>query len=348
MWLGTLLLACRPGPVAFEERAFEGTSADGHVRFEVELDGTSALFALQGDAWLAVDTLEGPDGVVLDWRDWVDDELLTAAVYTGPSQTVLNWPIREDDPPLTPGTWTLDTTVVDRLALPLDGVDVRAVVRTKLDDDLRRGTVSAVLLVPEGLDPALRDGAIEATERWRRVWRDHGLWLDVEVRDADLGLVVPNLGQGAPAVREAVALAGEADLVAWVGEEVEGFGMALGVSGSIPNASFDSPRGVLGLAALNAAGTDGVFTAAEIRLFGEVMAHEGAHFLGLFHPIELDFTRRDALDDTPACDAREACEDLLAGNLMFPYPICISDRCARADDLTPGQRAVLHRYTGVR
>ncbi|MCB9673486.1 MAG: hypothetical protein H6737_00125 [Alphaproteobacteria bacterium] len=349
MWLGTLVLACRPAPVASGEVELQATSADGRVELAVELDdATSVLFALDADAWIAVDALEGPDGTVLRWQDWVGEEQLTSAVLASPAQSVLGWPVRAVDPELRSGGWTLTASVTDADLVPLDGVEVRAVVRTKTDDDLRRGTVRVLLLVPEALDPALRDGALAATARWEQVWGRHGLTLELDTRTAALDVVVPDLFFGDPALRDAAALRDGHDLVAWVGEELASFPNALGNAGAVPNAAFDGPRAVLGLAALKAAGQDGAFDDEEVRLFGEAMAHEAAHFLGLFHPVELDFAHTDALGDTATCSGREACEDALGGNLLFPYPICGSGDCVPAEGLTRDQRGVAHRYVGVR
>ncbi len=58
-----------------------------------------------------------------------------------------------------------------------------------------------------------------------------------------------------------------------------------------------------------------------------IMAHEGGHFLGLFHPTENDMSGEDPLDDTPVC-ATDAdadgtltsaeCADAGADNVMWP------------------------------
>jgi hypothetical protein len=41
------------------------------------------------------------------------------------------------------------------------------------------------------------------------------------------------------------------------------------------------------------------------------------------------------------------CEDDLADNNMFPYPLCDRSACEPQGALTEDQAAVLRRYTGV-
>lgn len=349
MWLGTLLLACRPDPGDIEELTLDGVSEDGEVQLEFEVStGTALLIGLDGDGLIAVDSLVGPDGAVLSWESWVGEEQLTSAVFVGPGQGVLNWPVRTQDEPLVPGRWTVTVSVLDASLEPVDGVPIRATIRQKTDRDLRVGRLHARLLIPEGLSDQLAEGTRAATERWVELWGEYGLELDLEIGVAELGLQVPDLLEGDPQLR-AVAVSNEdVELVAWVGEELAALPNGLGHAGSIPNARFDGPRAVLGLAALQAAGPDGRFSSEEIALFGEAMAHEAGHFLGLFHPVELDWTRTDALPDTAECGDRAECEATLGGNLMFPYPICAGGDCIEAADLSRGQREVLHGYEGVR
>lgn len=79
------------------------------------------------------------------------------------------------------------------------------------------------------------------------------------------------------------------------------------------------------------------------------MAHETAHFLGLFHTTERD-GQHDPISDTPECpksndvnlDGLEAseCINLDGQNLMFWGAGVLG---LAQDQLTDGQRLVLHR-----
>jgi len=77
----------------------------------------------------------------------------------------------------------------------------------------------------------------------------------------------------------------------------------------------------------------------DVELLGRVVAHEGAHYLGLFHTTEAQALAADPVADTPECAASvwndpRRCPD--AGNLMFPFADVGGER------LTAGQTDVLH------
>jgi hypothetical protein len=107
--------------------------------------------------------------------------------------------------------------------------------------------------------------------------------------------------------------------------------------------------GIPGPPGMHGTGGSGIVIAADMmagnpRALGRTLAHELAHYLGLFHPSESNGCVRENLDDTPACTAEqdragdglsvEDCEEHGADNLMF---------WARTDGelLTEQQRAVL-------
>jgi hypothetical protein len=99
---------------------------------------------------------------------------------------------------------------------------------------------------------------------------------------------------------------------------------------------------------LKHAGPDGIFEDLDIETFGETLAHEVGHFLGLYHPVGQYFDQWDALEDTPQCTNRATCEAELGANVMFPYVVCAGDAaCIRQEDLTEDQVGVLVRYAGV-
>ncbi|MEC7983511.1 MAG: hypothetical protein VX278_00020, partial [Myxococcota bacterium] len=77
------------------------------------------------------------------------------------------------------------------------------------------------------------------------------------------------------------------------------------------------------------------------------LAHEAGHYLGLFHPHEVDYRSWDALEDTPDCEGSGVCDTSLQGNLMYPYPICSVSSCRPQEELTTDQTGVMHRYVGV-
>ena len=115
-------------------------------------------------------------------------------------------------------------------------------------------------------------------------------------------------------------------------------GTLLGVSGGIPGPAFTPGTRHSGVA---------VSTSVAPAILGRTMAHEAAHFLGLFHTTESDGQRHDPLLDTPECpkgndvninglEASE-CVNFDGQNLMF------WDGGSSGIQLTDGQRLVLHR-----
>ncbi|TXD36327.1 hypothetical protein FRC96_09620 [Lujinxingia vulgaris] len=85
------------------------------------------------------------------------------------------------------------------------------------------------------------------------------------------------------------------------------------------------------------------------EIFGETVAHEAGHYLGLFHTTERDGASHDPLDDTPECPSSrdsngddfvspEECINLSADNTMFWTSF---SQGGRQTTLTPHQRFVL-------
>ncbi len=94
----------------------------------------------------------------------------------------------------------------------------------------------------------------------------------------------------------------------------------LGLSGGPPGVAGYGGTSKSGVV-INAADLDA--SPDEIAL---IMAHEGGHFLGLFHPTEKDLTGVDPLDDTPECSDSDGdgaltsaeCAGSGAENVMWP------------------------------
>lgn len=122
-------------------------------------------------------------------------------------------------------------------------------------------------------------------------------------------------------------------------------GTILGVSGGIPGPAFTPGTRHSGVA-VSTLGAPAILPDDLARGLGRTMAHEAAHFLGLFHTTESDGLY-DPLSDTPECpkgndvdvnglEASE-CINFDGQNLMF------WDGNSSGAQLTDGQRLVLHR-----
>jgi hypothetical protein len=133
-----------------------------------------------------------------------------------------------------------------------------------------------------------------------------------------------------------------------VGESIAGDADYLyGEAGGIPGPFAAQPHAAVFVSWLANAGGDAAFDDEDILLFGETMAHEMGHYLGLFHPVEDGWDAWDAVADTPDCSAIGECEDALGDNLMFPYPVCGARACVRQSALTEIQGGVVQGYIGV-
>lgn len=124
-------------------------------------------------------------------------------------------------------------------------------------------------------------------------------------------------------------------------------GTILGTSGGIPGPARTRGTRHSGVA-VSTLGAPANLSDNGAKLLGKTMAHEAAHFLGLFHTTEIDGEHYDPLSDTSECtkdndtngdsilEAGE-CLNLDGQNLMH------WDGGGTGIQLTDGQRLVLHR-----
>lgn len=330
------------------------SSGLARVCIDVEEGDTALMLTAEAEspAEVFIRKLTDPAGVdVLVASDFVDsDESKTNAVFVN-GVSSLNWPIDDADPSLVPGCWRVEIGVVDQ---ELEFVDEPANVDVliKADDDFSAGTLEVALIYTDGLrdDDEVVDAVSEATSRWQTLYEQAGIDITFSsfVLDED-GLLPPAFGEE-DRIRVAAADTPArtinlllSDSVEITGEEV------LGIAGDIPGPLVPTAYSAVQLSMIMAAGGDGVFDSMDIRLLSETMAHETAHFLGLFHPVErASWSRWDALEDTPRCGSERACESQLGSNLMFPYPVCMLNTCEAQFELTEDQRGVLNRAVAVR
>lgn len=334
--------------------------ANGRIPLDVEVrdDEVSLLLTVVPPPDLTgfVYAADGPGGAVFLASDhWDSDRTLTNAGFAS-SVVNLNWPIRAVDVPLEPGWWTFDARVDTQ-----DPVEVALSLKTDDAPDTGALGVDVVFAGDVGADDELVRGTMAAVQHWRdAVYAPAGLELTVSYTtwEGPSSLDSPGKGSSDAYLELSSASSLRTVTVVVVDRLLDGAGV-LGVSGGIPGALVPTSRSVIAVSALLSAGSDRVFTRAEERVFGETLAHEVGHYLGLFHPVELPKEGEvqpsvwDSLDDTEDCRALEACGVQLGDNLMFPTPICdettlIGCVTYRAQTLlTAGQQGVLHRNTAV-
>lgn len=296
--------------------------------------------------------LTAPDGEdVLLSSDFVQsDQSKTNAIFVN-GVSSLNWPIDDVDRPLEPGCWRVEVGVVDP---DLEFVDRPATldVLLKGDNDLFSGTLDVALIYTDDLrtDQEVVTAVDGATELWRDMYDAFGVQVRFSTFELDEnGLLPPAFGDEER--YRAIATDTPTRTINLILSDVvihEG-APVLGIAGDIPGPLVPTNFSSVQLSLAEAAGMDGSYQPADIRLLAETMAHETAHFLGLFHPVERDeWSQFDALEDTQMCSTERVCENRLGDNLLFPYPVCVNNVCTPQSALTEDQQGVLHRAVAVR
>ncbi|HHO49977.1 MAG TPA: hypothetical protein ENK18_03680 [Deltaproteobacteria bacterium] len=264
--------------------------------------------------------------------------------------TTLNWPVLASDVPLSPGRWIFELGVVDE-AQRYIGQPVDFELLLKEDPELDGGSLEVALIFADDLDrdEALAGAVDGAKAIWQALYAQVGIEVSFESYAYDGAPLAPPAFGGEPGY---VGIAAETPIRSInlvFSEEIDGYSDILGISGDIPGPLVPSARSAVQLSTLLAAGPDGIYDAEDVRLLAETMAHETAHFLGLFHPVEREgWSEYDVLQDTDECDREPQCIQRLGRNLMFPFPVCGIMTCTPQDELTVEQGEILNRYTGVR
>lgn len=322
----------------------------GELEVEINSGMTNFLITAQGDNKLDIEEVVDPNGdTVFYWEDWDGKYSLTEAIAPYYSDTTFNWPIREKDEELVEGTYTVYLGSYSSTGRPRED-DLEVYLARKRDDSFNSGKVGVRIVYAKGVDDD--DDVVEAVEasveRWREIWDAYNIELDEEYGTSSLDADLPYPlyeGNGIEAVANDT---NGRQVTVIIGETVEGAEDLYGITGGIPASMTATPRSAICISWLANSGLDGDFSEDDIRLFGETLAHETGHYLGLYHPVEMDWSYYDAIPDTDSdCSRRTDCEDALGDNLMFPYPVCTRTSCTPQDQMTDGQVGVKMRYTGT-
>jgi len=337
------------------------TVSPGVASLDINVNGSAGAFLVTAEArdglYVSTEQALDPDGdAALHWEDWYyGDNHLTAGILPLSSEMHLNWPVRDDDTQLFSGTWTVDVAVIDYDGYYMKGEQVDIVTQVKQDDNLNVGNVNARIVYVDGLDAdaEVTAGTEAAVEVWREIWGAYGLSLTVAYDTAtDVSAALPSMTDGGPEI-EAISLAGtDDDFTVVIGETVGGTYDIYGEAGGIPGTLVANDHSAVAISWVTNAGGDGVFSDDDIRIYGETLAHEVGHYMGLFHPV--DYDQRyvpyawDALSDTDECGDLDSCDTALGDNNMYPFPVCPSfDNCTHQQVLSADQTGVLHRHTGA-
>lgn len=318
--------------------ADDGTVA---VPIEVQADTASLVATATSEPPPMLWQIRDPSGaVVLDRDDWLGDEQLTEAFWGERTTAAAAWPIREEDGALSPGTWTV---VFDGGSA---GNAVALDAARKTDADLTSGLLTVRIAWAAGTHTDDAAATLEAgLAGWADLWAPYGLTITSTEVDTDLDPELAFVDVGDPAIRAvAEEVAGAGEILVVVGSVVAPRPAIYGTSASIPGTVAPSDHAFVAIALDTVIGPDGTADDDEVAALATTLAHECGHYLGVPHPVEVDWTSRDALADTTECASSSECESLLGSNLM--YPTALSNR--EQDRLTNDQIAVMQRWVGVR
>lgn len=336
-------------------RRLEGTvnfGRKGRKVIEVDVDGSehSVLFtAAAPDGFRThVLSVEDPNGDrVFDAVSEAESEFSTTNGGFVSRVTNLPWP-RVPSDALTQGTWSFEVGLVnDEGNYAKGSLDIAALLKEDADPTTGLVQVNLVYAGSAADDVEAQEAVMEALETWRTVYDAVGLELEVsEFTWPEGELQPPILGTGAE--WQGIGEQGGVRSVNVVlVPSIVGLEDVFGVAGDIPGPLVATPAsGVLVSLGL-AAGVNGKFETLEIRILGETMAHEVGHYLGLFHPVEVDWEDWDALEDTVQCGGETPCTNKLGDHMMFPFPVCGIATCQPQTVISEDQGSVLQSAVGV-
>lgn len=270
----------------------------------------------------------------------------------------INVPSRAIDVPLT-GATSFDVQV--KVSVPTGKADeVTFNITSREDSNLNSGSLNLnVFYVGDiGQENETKQAMKSALEEAKSIMSGSAsISLNVSEYDVSGPVSLPFPFDGSSLYEGASLTAASPSVNVFVGGDIAGtssIGEVLGISAGIPGPAIPSEKSVVAVGIFNSAGSDGIFDGEDIRILGETIAHEGAHFMGLFHPIDFSGSLVDDTDplaDTDSCSFLTDCisRTELISNLMFPSPVANGDGgFVRQNILTSEQKGVLNRYVAVR
>jgi hypothetical protein len=336
------------------------TNNQGILPVTVNVNSGAGAFLLTafvtGDAYPSVEAIRSTSGGrELYWEDWyTSDYNLTAGILPLGNEMMINWPVRAEDPSLSADKYTVDVAVIDAEGYYKLGEDVTYYTQVKQDDNFSTGTVNVRIVYVDDLgeNTTITEATEDAVEIWRAIWSTYGLTLSVDYDTRpEVDAALPAMSRGSSDVNEISASGSDADVTVLIGDTVGGTTQIYGESGGIPGTLVEGKQSAVALSWITNAGGDGTFNNDDIQVYGETLAHEVGHYMGLFHPVDFNGNRPqywDALADTDECTSSNNCDASLGENNMYPYPVCQGfNNCLEQQTLSTGQAGVLHRYTGA-
>ena len=266
-------------------------------------------------------------------------------------------PSRDADPSIS-GTDSFTVTVeaVDSFGSPRSGETITIRVNARSDSDLNNGTATLnVYFVGDiGQSEETKSVTRAALDRARSIFSGAGVQLNINEFDIGGGVSIPVPIAGDDFYLSNTNATPNPSVNAFIAGEVGTLGSGvLGVSSGIPAPAIPSRRSAYVVSIFSGAGPDGSFSDLEIRTFGETIAHEAGHYMGLFHPIDFSgnsVANVDPLTDTATCSLIAQClsDESLTRNLMFPSTVSDNNGgLVEQSQLTGQQRGVMNRFIAV-
>ena len=316
------------------------TNSSGLVKFSIDIEEDIDALLLQvhsDDHQISVEQVINPTGqIVLHWQDWYDDRQLTEAVFAESSLVTLNYPIL-DSHYLSQGMWEITLGVVNTFRNYTQDVDVHA--KVIIPKDKKKELFVKIIY----------DQSFISEQTLSSIF---SYWQDI-YSITDIDLIIETSNQRLEDIplppheiyEELSANSLENQITVVLTDRIGNESDTLGIVGSIPGSTFGSAQSIILISWLAIAGTDGsINTESDQILFAETFAHEVGHYLGLFHPVEDNFSTWDALEDTIECNSQNDCEEELQNNVMFPYPVCTWNECLKQDEFSSDQIHTMQNY----
>lgn len=332
------------------------TNGSGQANVSFQVPDGSSKFSIVAEL----------DGAVVSFRSLSNNsgadfltpggELTSLAIEPFPTLSTATVPPRDFDPSIQNGQNFSATALVNRGS----GQSVNFTVQSRTDSDLRNGSLDVNVFYVSAITQTdtVKNAVEKGLGTMENIYQSQAGISFGKLSEFDISgpILLPDPTVGDNLYLGATSGAPTPAINIFVGADIAASeGTLLGFAAGIPGPGLPSKRSAVAISILGHTGVTGDFTDDVISLLGETIAHESAHYIGLFHPAEIQnsgtpVTEFDPLPDTETCPSYQACvaNQSLVHNLMFPISMVGSDgKFVTQDQLTSQQRGVLNLYIAV-
>lgn len=249
-------------------------------------------------------------------------------IFTGS----INVPSRTLDAPIN----SANTFSITAGGSKLDNKDIKFYGLGRSDSDLSKGTLIVnIYIVSPSLNSVENQDIINrAIARFRAIYASANITLSINIHNLSSTESIQDMYSGTDFYLNNVANKPSPAVNLFISNQLTysfengESALILGLAGGIPGPWINSLKSGVAVSFSQHSGVDDEFSPAEELIFGETLAHEVGHYIGLFHPIEIDTDSEDLLangadplSDTEECGSYTTCSLTLYSNLMFPFPV---------------------------